>query len=64
MNINPDCRCARYDYDKKIAQAGEKIKVILTIDTKGKIGKEKIYSTMTINTLTKNYKLVVEAEIE
>lgn len=34
------------------------------IDTKGKIGKEKIYSTMTLNTLTKNYKLLVEAEIE
>lgn len=64
LNINPDCRCTRYDYDKKIAQAGEKIKVILTIDTKGKIGKEKIYSTMTLNTLTKNYKLLVEAEIE
>lgn len=61
--INPDCLCTSYKISKKFITPGDSAFIQLEFNTKGKIGKQKIYTTVSANTETKMYLLVLKANI-
>jgi len=57
--VNPDCTCTNYTLSSNIVNPRDTAYVELRVNTTGKYGRNKIYSTMRANTFVKMYKLTV-----
>lgn len=62
-SINPNCLCTNYYLSKKVIMQQDTAKIILTIDTKNKIGFYEINTIVTANTPKKYYLLKIYGEI-
>lgn len=63
-SVAPDCYCTGYKLSKKVVSSGDTAKIVLEFNSKNKYGKQKIYSTVTVNTKDKLYRLILKANIK
>lgn len=57
--VNPDCMCTSYDLSNKVTLVGDTLAVTLRVNTKNKIGEQKLKTVVKLNTKEKLYALTL-----
>ena len=63
-NIESDCGCAEFKYQKSPIKVGEESKITIEFNSKGRNGKQYKVITIYSNTLKKEKKLIITASVE
>lgn len=61
--INPDCSCTSIEYNRKPIMPQDTSTVILTLNTKDKIGSQTLHSVLKVNTEISLYKLTMKVDV-
>ena len=61
--VNPDCSCTNYSLSKDTIMPGDSAIILLEFSTKERLGPQKIYATVSTNTLDRFYKLILKVNI-
>lgn len=62
--VNPDCMCTSYDLSNKVTLVGDTLAVTLRVNTKNKIGEQKLKTVVKLNTKEKLYALTLKMDVE
>ena len=62
--VNPDCNCTTYQLSKKMIPVNDSAYIELSLNTKNKIGKQHLYTTIKANTKAQMYKLILKGYVE
>lgn len=63
-NIESDCGCAEFKFQKRPIKVGEESKITIEFNSKGRNGKQYKVITIYSNTLQKKKKLIITATVE
>lgn len=61
--INPDCTCTGFSLSKKEIEPGDSAILILKMSTKNKEGDTKVHATISANTETRLYQVILTATV-
>lgn len=61
--VNPDCICTSFTISEKKIRPGGHGLITLFLDTRGKVGEQKVYAVVKANTKSKFHRIIMKATV-